>query len=109
MAAIALAFAAGVLAPTAVAIVYRTSASVLASQGKSGLPYVSFEESFPLTFTREQGLEALGFDRAPTSDKEVIQRYRELIKDLHSDTGGTPYIARKLNEAKDACITPRRS
>ncbi|EPY39502.1 DnaJ like protein subfamily C member 19 [Angomonas deanei] len=42
------------------------------------------------------------FRRPP--EEEVKKQYRAVMKDFHSDIGGTPFIATKLNEAKDILI-----
>ncbi|EPY30760.1 DnaJ like protein subfamily C member 19 [Strigomonas culicis] len=70
-------------------------------------PYHVFEYGFQKTMTEREALLLLGFAekeaggvlRRP-AEEDVKQRYRTLMKDFHSDVGGSPYIAMKLNEAK---------
>lgn len=103
MASIAAIFLAGLAAPTVFRVVYRATHKTLARNVicDSTRPYMLFEQGFPTTFSKHEAVSALG--ALPTSSSTEIQRkYRELIKDLHSDTGGTPYIARRINEAREA-------
>lgn len=104
MAGVAAIFLAGLAAPTIFRIVYRATTRVLAveiAKDAATRPYISYEHSFPTVFSRSEALSALGVTSAASS-QEVQQKYRDLIKELHSDTGGTPYIARRLNEAREA-------
>lgn len=93
---------AGFIVPPACRTLYGVVASALAAK-LADKPYSLYESGFPASFSREEGLAALGVDSS-AEKKEVLQKYRDLIKELHSDTGGTPYMARRLNEAREACL-----
>ncbi|GET89041.1 hypothetical protein, conserved [Leishmania tarentolae] len=78
---------------------------------KSAKPYHKFEHGFQSPMTEYEAYMLLGFKeneagaifRRPAPE-EVKKRYRGMMKDFHSDVSGTPYIATKLNEAKDILI-----
>ncbi|CAG9574668.1 conserved hypothetical protein [Leishmania major strain Friedlin] len=78
---------------------------------KSAKPYHKFEYGFESPMTEYEAYMLLGFKETeagaifcrPAPD-EVKKRYRTMMKDFHSDVSGTPYIATKLNEAKDILI-----
>ncbi len=53
--------------------------------------------------TRDEALKILGLVEG-ASFKEVNQAYREIMKVVHPDQGGTSYLAAKVNEAKDFLI-----
>lgn len=38
------------------------------------------------------------------SEEDVKKRYRNLMKELHSDVNGSPYVATKLNQAKETLL-----
>jgi DnaJ homolog subfamily C member 19 len=42
--------------------------------------------------------------RASADRAKLIERYRVLIKLNHPDMGGSPYLAKKINEAKDLLV-----
>lgn len=73
------------------------------------LPYHTYEYAFSPTMTEEEATQLLGFSsehtggvlRTRPTPEQVKQRYRELIKDFHSDVAGSPLLATKINEARD--------
>lgn len=85
---------------------YKKLAAALAADR----PYSLYECGFPERFNRPEALEALGFEQSnkKPSEEEIKKKYRELMKELHSDIGGTPYIAQRLNEAKEASLSGRK-
>ncbi|CCW62625.1 unnamed protein product [Phytomonas sp. EM1] len=100
------------LAPRIIQRVAMAQCSPLASAAASSIrgaaaPYRIYEYGFKKTMSEREAYMLLGFDgwdlglfsRPP--EEEVKRRYRELMKELHTDVGGSPYIATKLNEAKD--------
>lgn len=102
MTSILVAFAAGAAASTLLRFAYTVTAKAVA-QDVLERPYVRYESAFPTRFSRVEAIQALGAE-ATDSEQQILQKYRDLIKELHSDTGGTPYIAQRLNEARDACL-----
>lgn len=49
--------------------------------------------------TRERALEVLGVPEG-ASDEEIKNRYKELMRRVHPDRGGSSYLATELNEAR---------
>ncbi|KAL7701413.1 hypothetical protein N2W54_006787 [Lotmaria passim] len=74
-------------------------------------PYHRYEYGFQSAMSEREAYMLLGFKakeaeavfRRPPPE-EVKKRYRAMMKDFHSDVSGTPYIATKLNEAKDTLL-----
>ncbi|KAK7197046.1 hypothetical protein NESM_000648500 [Novymonas esmeraldas] len=100
------------VAPRIAQRVSASGAQAASSRILSGAkPYHKFEHGFQATMTEHEAYMLLGFTEAeagavftrPTPD-EVKRRYRSLMKEFHSDVSGTPYIATKLNEAKNVLI-----
>ena len=59
----------------------------------------------PQPMTRTEALEVLGLGEGATVD-DVKRAYRDLIKKVHPDTvGGSTYLAKKLNEARDVLLS----
>jgi hypothetical protein len=53
--------------------------------------------------TRDEALQVLGLE--PGAPKErILSQYRNLMKKVHPDVGGTTYLAARLNEAKDTLL-----
>jgi len=50
--------------------------------------------------TRAEALSVLGLEEGASKDA-VLNAYRELMKRVHPDKGGSDYLAAKLNQAKD--------
>ncbi len=50
--------------------------------------------------TRELALEILGLQGEP-GDEEIIKAHRTLMQRMHPDRGGSDYLAKKINQAKD--------
>ena len=52
---------------------------------------------------RDEALEILGLDRKATKD-EIIERYNKLIKKNHPDLGGSEWITKRINKARDILL-----
>ncbi len=47
-----------------------------------------------------EALEILGLQKGATRD-DVVQAHRRLMQKMHPDRGGSDYLARKINLARD--------
>merc|ERR1711991_901449 len=56
-----------------------------------------------LKMDREEALEILGLDSSATKD-EIIERYNKLIKKNHPDLGGSEWITKRINKARDILL-----
>ena len=52
---------------------------------------------------RDEALEILGLDRKATKD-QIIERYNKLIKKNHPDLGGSEWVTKRLNKARDILL-----
>ena len=67
--------------------------------GSAGDPNSPAADS-PAVMTRSQALQILGLP--PEADREaVIKAHRSLMGRLHPDRGGSDYLAKRINQAKD--------
>ena len=55
------------------------------------------------TMTRAEALDILGLPNN-ASDVEIREAYQKLIKMVHPDKGGSPYLTQKLNQAKEVLL-----
>jgi DnaJ homolog subfamily C member 19 len=59
--------------------------------------------SRPFEMTRRQALEVLGLQEQATKD-EVVRAYRELMKRVHPDRGGSARLAAEVNRAREVLL-----
>ena len=57
--------------------------------------------------TREQAAEILGVSLG-ASENEILVAHKRLIQKNHPDLGGTDYIAKKINKARDVLLNKRK-
>ncbi len=53
--------------------------------------------------TKKEALEILGLQQG-ASKKEIIESYNKLIKKNHPDLGGSDWITKRLNQARDTLL-----
>mmetsp|Transcript_32810 Transcript_32810/g.84730 ORF Transcript_32810/g.84730 Transcript_32810/m.84730 type:complete len:89 (+) Transcript_32810:445-711(+) len=63
---------------------------------------------FEANMTRDEAAQILGVKKY-SKKPEVMQAYKTLMRMNHPDTGGSPYIAAKVNEAKDLLVTGKNA
>ena len=51
----------------------------------------------------KHALEILGLEE-PVTQEDVIKAHRQLMQKLHPDRGGSDYLAKKINLAKDFLV-----
>jgi hypothetical protein len=73
-----------------------------ALQGSSADPNPS--GGFMSPMTRAEAFMVLGCGSG-SSNKEVQKQHRNLMRKLHPDLGGSPFVAGKINEAKDLIMS----
>jgi hypothetical protein len=70
------------------------------SGAQHGEPAGSFEEP---AMNRQLALEILGLAESVTRE-EVVKAHRKLMQKMHPDRGGTEYLAKKINAARDYLV-----
>ena len=53
--------------------------------------------------SEEEAYEILGLEN-PSSKSEISKAHKRLIQKLHPDRGGSDYLAKKINLAKDFLV-----
>ena len=57
----------------------------------------------PNKLTESEALKILGLDKG-SSEKIINKKYKYLMKYIHPDSGGSEYISKLINEAKDRLL-----
>ena len=55
--------------------------------------------------TRDEALSILGL-KNEAAREDIVRAHRRLIQKIHPDRGGSPYLAAKINQAKDILLKP---
>ena len=55
------------------------------------------------SITKKEAYQILGLSEGATK-KEILQSYQNLMKKNHPDLGGSDWITKKLNEARDILL-----
>ena len=55
------------------------------------------------SMTKKEALEILGLDENATKE-DIIKSYQKLIKKNHPDIGGSDWVTKKLNKARDILL-----
>ena len=55
------------------------------------------------SLSKEEALEILDLPNSATRE-DIVAAYHKLMKSSHPDKGGSPYFARKLNQARDKLL-----
>ena len=63
----------------------------------------SHSKSTNSNLSKEEALEILGLEKN-ASQERINAAYHKLMKSMHPDKGGSPYLAQKLNEARDTLL-----
>ncbi|VDB83733.1 unnamed protein product [Peniophora sp. CBMAI 1063] len=56
---------------------------------------------FRAKMDRREAIQILGLKDGPTLNKRLKDAHRQIMLANHPDRGGSPYLASKINEAKD--------
>ncbi|KAA8495645.1 Mitochondrial import inner membrane translocase subunit TIM14-1 [Porphyridium purpureum] len=74
-----------------------------------GLPRIprAYQGPFEADMTRAEALKVLGIREGASRDA-IRDSHRRLMRLNHPDTGGSPALATKINEAKDFLLSGRR-
>lgn len=69
------------------------------------LPVFRYHRGFNRVMDIDEARNILDIEHSGSS---VMERYRRLMKINHPDRGGSPYIASKINEAKNILVNARK-
>lgn len=85
----------------------KGAASMGAAKGLPKIPR-AYNGPFEKEMTRSEALKILGLREGAPRDA-IRESHRKLMRLNHPDTGGSPALATKINEAKDFLLSGRRS
>jgi DnaJ family protein C protein 19 len=75
---------------------------VVQAAGRTGAAYLRHEHAFSTAMSRREALLILGFGAHEAPEAPTVQKqFRKLVAQRHSDIGGSPLIAQKINEARE--------
>lgn len=84
----------------------NNSSGAMGAAAMSSMPYRQYVYGFDKIMSEREALLILGLEDTSSSfqrpsKEKVREHYRQVMAHLHSDVGGSPYIATKINEARD--------
>jgi|TARA_B110000444_G_C18827078_1_gene590949 hypothetical protein len=79
---------------------------IMRNLGNLSKSYSKSKTNNPTSMNEDEAYEILGLNPGDDLDK-IEEAYRNLIKKNHPDRGGSEYIAKKINSARETLIKSR--
>ncbi|KAJ3846790.1 hypothetical protein EV368DRAFT_52247 [Lentinula lateritia] len=83
------------------AVAALLAAQLLRRRGGKGAAEQWVKGGFKAKMDRTEALSVLGLKEGPKLRSQLKDAHRQIMLANHPDRGGSPYIASKINEAKD--------
>ncbi|KAJ3884644.1 hypothetical protein C8J55DRAFT_491616 [Lentinula edodes] len=83
------------------AVAALLAARILLRRGGKGAAEQWAKGGFKAKMDRTEALSVLGLKEGPKLRSQLKDAHRQIMLANHPDRGGSPYIASKINEAKD--------
>ncbi|GAW05893.1 Mitochondrial import inner membrane translocase subunit TIM14 [Lentinula edodes] len=83
------------------AVAALLAARILLRRGGKGAAEQCAKGGFKAKMDRTEALSVLGLKEGPKLRSQLKDAHRQIMLANHPDRGGSPYIASKINEAKD--------
>lgn len=81
----------------------RAWQALQAMPARPKFPRAFLQGGFETDMSRKEALNVLGLREGAARDK-IREAHRRLMRNNHPDTGGSAYLAMKVNEAKDVLL-----